>query len=336
MNTDIAIYGGCGEDERPLNELLILQLGSEHPNGRYNISMCKVLSNHWSQEKRKFLRSEARDASVSNGEMAQKPREAETEQRNPFLRGLENGRVKRRRTGEARPKEAESEQEEHSLSLSQHSSPSQSDQEQTGAHKLPASANTSPSALQPFARLNGNGAQLRAAGPGGVSSRPLKADQLLRTIAPQHRREVQFLSSDHQPQPRGPPGPPHLIGAEVHGTVDGAFDSGYLVTAVVNGQLFRGVLFAPGPGVTAPRPAVHHQILTSSAVPPQQRPLLAHAIPVHARPVPLPQATGFVLPDCAHHARQGFPAKAVKSEPERGSSDLHDVVLTLGGPGGGK
>lgn len=35
------------------------------------------------------------------------------------------------------------------------------------------------------------------------------------------------------------------IGAEVHGTVDGAFDSGYLVTAVVSGQLFRGVLFAP-------------------------------------------------------------------------------------------
>ena len=96
------------------------------------------------------------------------------------------------------------------------------------------------------------------------------------------------------------------------------------------------LMFFPsqGPGVTAPRPAVHHQILSSSAVPPQQRPLLAHAIAVHARPVP--QATGFVLPDCAHHARQGFPAKAVKSEPERGSSDLHDVVLTLGGPGGGK
>jgi hypothetical protein len=35
------------------------------------------------------------------------------------------------------------------------------------------------------------------------------------------------------------------IGAEVHGTIDGAFDSGYLMTAVVNGQLFRGVLFAP-------------------------------------------------------------------------------------------
>jgi hypothetical protein len=35
------------------------------------------------------------------------------------------------------------------------------------------------------------------------------------------------------------------IGTEVHGTIDGTFDSGYLMTAVVNGQLFRGVLFAP-------------------------------------------------------------------------------------------
>ncbi|RLM93880.1 kelch domain-containing protein 2-like isoform X4 [Panicum miliaceum] len=253
-NTDIAIYGGCGEDERPLNELLILQLGSEHPNGRYNISMCKVLSNHWSQEKRKFLRSETqKDESVSNGEMVQKAREAEIEQRNPFLRGLENGHVKQRKTGEARPSEPESEQEEHSLSLSQHSSPSQSDQEQNGAHKLSASPNTSVSTLQPFVRLNANGTMrapggangtLRAPGPGGVSSRSLKTDQFLRTIAPQHPQEVQFLSSDHKMQPR-PPGPP-LIGAEVHGTIDGAFDSGYLMTAVVNGQLFRGVLFAPG------------------------------------------------------------------------------------------
>jgi hypothetical protein len=29
-----------------------------------------------------------KDAGVSNGEMVQKPREAEIEQRNPFLRGL--------------------------------------------------------------------------------------------------------------------------------------------------------------------------------------------------------------------------------------------------------
>lgn len=31
----------------------------------------------------------------------------------------------------------------------------------------------------------------------------------------------------------------------MHGTVDGAFDSGYLMTANVNGQILRGVLFTP-------------------------------------------------------------------------------------------
>lgn len=331
MNSDVAIYGGCGEDERPLNELLILQLGSGHPNGHYNISMCKILSNHWSQEKRKFLRAEnQKDASPSNGEVGHKHQEAEIEQRNTYLRGIENGHVKRRKTGDVRPNEIELEQEEHSLSLSQHSSPSQSDQEQNGALKLSGSSNGSISALQSFVRLNSNGS-LRTTG--GMSPRPLKTDQFLRNISPQQRHEMQFLTAE--PKQHLWPSGPSLIGAEVQGTIDGAFDSGYLMTAVVNGQLFRGVLFAPGPGVTAPRPTMHHQILNSSAVPPQQqRPVLAHAFPVHARPVP--QATGFVLPDYSQHTRRGFPAKIVKSEPERSSSDLHDVVLTLGGPGGGK
>ncbi|RZC47029.1 hypothetical protein C5167_039979 [Papaver somniferum] len=36
------LHGRCGEEERPLNELLILQLGSENPNRRYNISLCKI------------------------------------------------------------------------------------------------------------------------------------------------------------------------------------------------------------------------------------------------------------------------------------------------------
>lgn len=35
------------------------------------------------------------------------------------------------------------------------------------------------------------------------------------------------------------------MGAEVHGKVDGAFDSGFLMTATVNGKIYRGVLFAP-------------------------------------------------------------------------------------------
>lgn len=46
----------CGEDERPLDELLVLQLGSEHPNGRYNISLCKTFGNKWSQGKRRYLK----------------------------------------------------------------------------------------------------------------------------------------------------------------------------------------------------------------------------------------------------------------------------------------
>uniref|UniRef100_A0A3B6FLX0 DCD domain-containing protein n=2 Tax=Triticum aestivum TaxID=4565 RepID=A0A3B6FLX0_WHEAT len=319
MNTDIAIYGGCGEDERPLNELLVLQLGSGHPNGRYNISMCKILSNHWSQEKHKLLRAQHKDASPSNPEFGHKPREAEIEQRNPFLRGLENGHVKRRKTGDAGPNEMELEQEEHSLSLSQHSSPSQSekDQEQNGAQMITGSPNgLISSAMQPLVRLNANGSRRTSGG--------IKTDQFLRGIAPQQRHEMQFLTAE--PKQHRPSGPP-LIGAEVHGTVDGAFDSGYLVTAVVSGQLFRGVLFAPGPGVTAP--VMQHQILNSSAIPPQHQ----HAFPVHARP--LPQATGFVRPDYSHHARRGFPARVVKSEPERSGSDLHHVVLTLGGPGRG-
>lgn len=35
------------------------------------------------------------------------------------------------------------------------------------------------------------------------------------------------------------------VGAEVSGKVDGVFDSGLLMTATVNGKIFRGVLFAP-------------------------------------------------------------------------------------------
>lgn len=56
----------CGEDERPLNELLVLQLGAEHPNGRYNISMCKVFGTYWNQEKRIIPRGGADTNSVQN------------------------------------------------------------------------------------------------------------------------------------------------------------------------------------------------------------------------------------------------------------------------------
>jgi len=45
----------CGEDERPLNELLVLQLAAEHPNGHNNLSGCKVFGSYWNQEKKTIL-----------------------------------------------------------------------------------------------------------------------------------------------------------------------------------------------------------------------------------------------------------------------------------------
>lgn len=42
----------CGESERPLNEFLILHLGTEHPNDRYNISICKIFGRQCNQEKK--------------------------------------------------------------------------------------------------------------------------------------------------------------------------------------------------------------------------------------------------------------------------------------------
>ncbi|XP_008781141.2 uncharacterized protein LOC103700995 isoform X1 [Phoenix dactylifera] len=343
MGNDIAIYGGCGEDERPLNELLILQLGSEHPNGRYNISMCKIFGNHWNQQKRNFCRGmeDLKNVVLKNGELCQRSREVESEPRNSLLRGLDNMKAKRRKTGDARVWEIESEQEEHSLSLSQHSSPSQSDQEQNTVRKLSTSANDSILASQQFVHFKQhpqreplNGVQrtiLDGHISGGEPPRQPKTTQFLRA-APKAKQEVPFLAVDQKPQPR--PAVPPSIGAEVHGMVDGAFDSGYLMTAYVNGQILRGVLFSPGIGVAAPRSALHSQGLTGSAAVSQHcSAAAAHAIPIQIRPHPQP--TTFVLPECGHHGRQAHRDQVAKAQPAKLNSDLQGVVLTLGGPGGG-
>ncbi|XP_039029622.1 uncharacterized protein LOC120163877, partial [Hibiscus syriacus] len=60
-------------------------------------------------------------------------------------------------------------------------------------------------------------------------------------------------------------GPIHnLLGAEVRGKVDGAFDSGLLVTATANGKIFRGVLFAPGTSDFVPRGPMLAQSLSKT------------------------------------------------------------------------
>ncbi|XP_020572871.1 rab9 effector protein with kelch motifs-like isoform X2 [Phalaenopsis equestris] len=301
-NADIAIYGGCGEDERPLNELLILQLGSEHPNGRYNVSMCKIFGSHWSQEKKKFLRADnLQNVILKNGNSNRRPPEVDAEQKGSIFCSPDNLRAKRRRVNDSKVFDIEAEQEEHSLSISQHSSPSQSDQEQNTVQRL-SSSNKGQKILP-------------------------KTEQFLRAvIPPQH--EMQLLASD-QKLPPVRQAIPHLIGAEVYGTVDGSFDSGYLMTANVKGQIFRGVLFAPGPSVVA----VPRQLPQSPASVPQQStaPAPAQSIPKHVRP---PQQTSFLLKEGGHHVRRPNPVQVMKAQPPaRLKSDLQGVVLTLGGPG---
>ncbi|KAL3591084.1 hypothetical protein D5086_009724 [Populus alba] len=52
-----------------------------------------------------------------------------------------------------------------------------------------------------------------------------------------------FPAVEHRPMEPGCT--QNLVSAEVRGKVDGAFDSGLLMTATVNGKIFRGVLFSP-------------------------------------------------------------------------------------------
>ncbi|MQM08219.1 hypothetical protein Taro_041075 [Colocasia esculenta] len=394
MDSDIAIYGGCGEDERPLNELLILQLGSHHPNGRYNISMCKIFGSHWNQEKRKFLRGTdnlKKNLASGNGELNQRAHEVEAEMKLSLLSGPDNVHPKRRKTCDAKPWNSGLEQEEHSLSLSQQSSPSQSDQEQNNAHKLTSPASASCQCHMPFKlhhqihhyRLNNvtdhhlehrNHHDLHTLHC--ESGRQVKTEQLLPTVQP-GRQGVQFLAADQKPQLR--PGapllvkpfstvakfnqdllvpaisspsyhagilvlflflPPNLfplqIGAEVHGTVDGAFDSGYLMTANIYGQIFRGVLFAPGAGFVVPRPAPVRPPSPTMATPiaiAQLSSSPTHVIPIQLRPLQQPAPS--ILAESGHRACQVQPPPATKASPAKLNNDLQGLALTLGGSGGG-
>ncbi|CAA6653960.1 unnamed protein product [Spirodela intermedia] len=228
--SDVAVYGGCGEDERPLSELVILQLGAP---------ACKIFGCRWSQDRWRFPRGKDDDWEEDM--------------------------------------EEESEQEEHSLSLSQHSSPSQSDQEQNSRRNM-ASALSTFKQKSAYELFTSSEHSLTVSGP------------CLRRRHRRRRRRRQKIN----------------IGAEVRGSVDGAFDSGYLMTAKVNGLVLRGVLFAP-------------------------------VIPVHlhqARPTPPPAVSS--SPDSGCHLHRPPPEKTADAAAAvaRHNPDLQGVVLTLGGPAG--
>ncbi|KAF9593491.1 hypothetical protein IFM89_023603 [Coptis chinensis] len=348
-DSDIAIYGGCGEEDRPLNELLILQLGAEHPDGRYNIIMCKAFGNHRNHEKRRFPPRGTDTTSVfANRDRNRKACEPDPKHSLPRS---DNLHPKKKRNCNLKGWENESEQEEHSLSLSQHSSPSQSDQEQTPNKKVCTSVTKPIAAPHPFHMLRQADQMLSNQHPNNIAVNQLEHNRSIRRsprasnlIGGEHRRhikprqclqqEVQYLGTE---QHLVEPSPIHtLIGADVRGKVDGAFDSGYLMTANVNGKLMRGVLFTPGHGY-ALRPAVFPQttIRPVSVVQPHSNSNGIGPTYVRASQQPTPFISAErSYPDISKS--QSFPVVRTTSpslvRSSSGlSSDLQDVVLTLGG-----
>ncbi|KAG4394763.1 hypothetical protein AAZX31_20G086000 [Glycine max] len=336
---DVAIYGGCGEDERPLNELLVLQLGAEHPNGRYNISMCKVFGTCWNHEKRTIHGgADTNSTTPRNGNnnmevLGKWSYEVVSDKVNPCHFDSGTSQQKRRRMAVAKVWDVDSEQEEHSLSLSQHSSPSQSDQEQTPGQKanFPVmdsqryhwfkQINKSPSYCQ-LDNIPSNNTVLK-----NITQRSVH-------LIENQPKDEQYLHVDEDR--KGARHTQHLIGAEVRGKVDGAFDSGLLMTAAVNGRVFRGVLFAPGAGVfsTCVEPNCSLSCSFPSTQPfmnsnhvrdSQQVTNCSHAEPCHGLRQPvLAQPTPIM---------RGTTASLAKEHKMR--SDLQGLVLTLGGPASG-
>uniref|UniRef100_A0A9I9CIL9 Acyl-CoA-binding domain-containing protein 4 n=1 Tax=Cucumis melo TaxID=3656 RepID=A0A9I9CIL9_CUCME len=344
-DSDIAIYGGCGEDERPLNDLLVLQLGAEHPNGRYNVSMCKIFGKHWNNQTRNTLREDQSGMQKTklmgnNIELVRKEDHGpklETKHSTQFM--SETLHPKRRRTMNPKVWEVESEQEEHSLSLSQHSSPSQSDQEQTPVRKVSDSV-TSSQGLRLLKHVNHSSTSephsisrtqpefrnvVQTAAQQDLSycghQNPLKTEQqqLLHVVRPvkEHKSLETGLIQN-------------MIGSEVRGRVDGAFDSGFLMTATVNGK---------GPGVFS-----RASIVTESS------PLPTNTLPNSnsnhvERSKSLQQRPSVLVPESSGQSfRQAQlisppPVPIIKptpsSLPVKLRDDLQGVFLTLGGPGNG-
>ncbi|KAG9144860.1 hypothetical protein Leryth_018988 [Lithospermum erythrorhizon] len=343
---DIIIYGGCGEDERPLNELLILQLVSEHLNSPPNISPCKFFGNHCNMENRMtagpmednlkgIYKGRVEDLDLNES------REYVFRNQQPPHFTSDSLHPKRQRTSNAKINEDLAlDVEEHSLSLSQHSSPSQSDHEQTPFNKAKDSVILSPvppifkqqiqsqRKFQPkdFLKEHHN-----------IKHVPLGTQQ--EQYGHVHRgRCEETWPSQYKSAETGKFQP--LIGAEVHGKVDGLFDSGLLMTATVNGRIYRGVLFAPGPSVVSRGTIVsqHQQPLPSQAVVNNVNHSSQYQLPIsklvseQCRTPPGPVQGFQQIQTCRPNLGNRRPSANGDSKIK---SELEGVVLTLRGPGYG-
>ncbi|KAK7392087.1 hypothetical protein VNO78_20514 [Psophocarpus tetragonolobus] len=335
---DIAIYGGCGEDERPLNELLVLQLGAEHPNGRYNISMCKVFGTYWNQEKRTITGGADTNSTTprtgnnmevlgkwgsegNNMEVLGKwGSEVEPDKMRPCLFDLGTSQQKRRRIAVAKVWDVESEQEEHSLTLSQHSSPSQSDQEQTPDQK--ANVSVMDSQRYHWFKQHINKSPSYCLLDNIPSNNTVLKNIMHKSLHPLENQPKQEKYLHVDEYRKGAPHSQHLIGAEVRGKVDGAFDSGLLMTAAVNGRVFRGVLFAPGTEVLSTC------VESNCSLPSTQQSMNSNNVKESQ------QVTTYSRAETCHQASpmmRGTASASLASE-HKMRNDLQGLVLTLGGP----
>lgn len=248
--------------------------------------------------------------------------------------------TKRRRTINANTWEKETEQEEHSLSVSQNSSPSQSDQEQTTVQN-PTSSVTVPQSFQ-FPSMNQLNKPPRQTPPKLPDvyilgeHRPNQRYAHSLSLSHTVKSEVEYLTAEgkHLNQSVAQ----NLIGAEVQGKVDGSFDSGYLMTANVNGRILRGVLFAPGPNILY-KGANRTQSSFGQTPAAQQCTNSNRGSTFVKSPTFKPIKSSDV--GFSHEFGHGnmdrlspiFRALPRKDQELKDRTDLQGVVLTLGGPG---
>ncbi|XP_075473632.1 uncharacterized protein LOC142504736 isoform X1 [Primulina tabacum] len=286
---------------------------------------------------------------------------------------------KRRRTSNSKTLDTHPESVDQSFPLPQHSSPSKSDCEKmirTKSHRSSSSPIAHPLFRQKIsshnhALLNLSSNTSRTCGDIRLSpdDSSQRKQELVTVVCNDHACEVQCKavesSSSETPKTR------NLIGAEVRGQVDGAFDSGYLMTAIVSGMVYRGILFPPvsyricsffkypplifkylngnffmklfvkGPDLVS-RGAVlgrchssfvHHTIDNHGV--PGSFSLPRHS-QQHAKAVDPRSGPGFegaLSRRSSPKNRASASASASAGQGRRMNNELQDVVLTLGGPG---
>ncbi|KAL7082153.1 hypothetical protein ACP275_14G081900 [Erythranthe tilingii] len=326
-NLGIAIFGGCGEDEHPLNELLILQIDSP--------TCSRAFGNTYKEEIKMFSRNAENNNSkstvfVCDNEDLSSSQEVEELPKQSFHFSSDMLHPKRRRTSNNNSAltEQKLELEKHSVSKSQQSSPSQSDHDQIPAKK--SISNYPSSRTHPLFRQKNYGPSYypRNSIPGTCPDIYFKSPDHRNPINQENRNIICTDGAESLSLEAGKFR--NMIGAEVRGHVDVAFDSGYLMTATVNGKVFRGVLFSPGPDLVSrgaflgqhPLPPAHHNGFNHENSGVNNNASVAY-----------PRLTNQPVKKARFSPENGTTLRLEKDSRAINNTELQGVVLTLASPG---